>query len=433
MIANAIIQRVNWLMSDLPNNCPGCNQISLNQALTNAQEYNLTTEYSVGEQSININDINLTAILTERIAKLNLEISEHESKIATATNDRVGKSVSLNTCINGCDSLHGIGTPLYGMCFINQCQGYQDEFDELTKEINDNTKSRAEKIAQRDDYQAILDNPNSISDNFSVNLTSIVTDRIAENISYNILQKINTIQKTIERFILQNGRLPRPDEIGDGLLPRMFDNRNNRITINIIIADPLNNNTGYRVVYSGIFSNTMINDLTGFNNRVVSSFRENVAFPLNGYVEQGLSQYDVVIPLSRQVSDFLDEVAQVAQMNANGFDVLLNLRAEHSCTSSNDKEVLYEPNGVGGFNLFQCLQISTVPSNNEWVSLYNSADEIQNDPNLNVHYRDNNRSLSIFSTVSFNGEFAGEYTHQDFNNTTVDKGLTVNGMFLRIR
>lgn len=433
MIADAIIERTNWLLN--PTNCPTCNIIVLNQALTLANGYSFTP-YTIGEQNLSsstaLSVADLIAQLNARVDALQDEIDDINSSITTLSAEQVSVSATLQTCRNNCDSTwSSSGSALVQACYTADCGSYQTRFDELAPLISEKESQILTLQARINEYQNLIANPSLIViEDFSSDLTQLITDRVSENITYGILQKINFLQNNIEEYILFNGRAPNriniiaesaTDIITASWWPKMFDNNGtNNISINVDLNKSV-------VTYSNIFSNRMIDALDRFSMRIVQNFRKNIAFPINGSVIQDVSQFDLIIPLRRDVTRFVREVQQIETLRLSGKDIVVQRRPSNNlCTSSTENRVLYEPDRTGGFDIYQCVAF-VVPLY-RWESIHLISSKNNLDINSSTVYRDTNTTYSIFTSHGSSGELI----YEDLNSTHSQKGILLDGVFRRI-
>ena len=398
---SSVISDINSTASQMLTN--GIGDVSiLNNVISNCNMYS-KSNYTRGESALVSFSSDPIAEINSRMILLNNALSQVEAEINTvaAKISALGEEPPLNPAFDTARLAWNISSASLNLKADNL-------FNERISIINELTR-----------LQGFLDNPETIPENsLTTFMLRLIQNRISENILFKTLSKINTIHSNINKYILDEGRIP--SDIGDitasydnnytyirtddmnNWKPKMFDDENVDISFSEL------NNT---IRYSNIFSNSFVNSLSRFDNEVLNIFKKHILLNTFSTIDT-TNGYDLVIALDLKTINFL---AQVNNINTNN---IMENTNNINCTSGNDNKNLYQPNSNGGFTLFIC-------DDPEWK---NTTPHETDDLNNTITYRDNNQTYSIFSI----NNIAPELYYRDINASSVEKMIIIGGIPTRI-
>jgi len=376
----------------------------LNNVITNCDNYIMNT-YSIGESPF-------ISIGVNQITEINKRIHIINSELITTIDD-------INTTQTKMEEDQATDQMYENMGRATDEEPRKSLLESLATALTTLTElqeSRDSMQAELLMLQSYLDDPASIpEDSFSTFLISLIQNRIAENILYNTITKINLIQRNINKFILNNNNsiINQPDIIETAQTttsyidyqlmgtteelwwPNMFDDESLKVTFTY-------DENNFVVRYSNIFSSTFISSLDSFNINVRNSFIHNIALNLDATID---NNFDLVLPLELNTIKFLG-----AKNN-----IPVNKRFNNVIGCSDNKE-FYRPNQNGGFIFGKCTGIT-----------FNAIHvEDFDDINDTLRYRDTNISYGIFLN-----NIGGDMFYQT-NGTSASKIITQGGNFMRI-
>jgi hypothetical protein len=398
------------------------NTIDISQTIINLNAY-LFTPYTCGEhigvsdeQNITQNIQNLLTAKQTELAQLNITISslstQHSTLLANEPPD--------------------LPFPPYNI----QHDDWELQVDTVFADLTDAQQTQTDLQNEILVLQGYITNPGTIPDDgrFDTYMLEVVGSRIAENIIYQTITKINTLSRYINRYLLEYGfdvgagnPLPRridlinisnfwgADEIHGGWWPQQFNGSTD-------IQFTINTNDGF-IRFSNIFDGGFISSISEFETSVRQMFynstvkRNDVAIDITG------GAFDMIVPLDFRTLAFVEKINEISDLNATvvgDINATVTPNPIPCGVGQNDQQTAFSPNGDGGFTLFYCDSINWETQN----VVVSSETEIQND----TIYRQNNVGFSIFSQQGY----GGEKVYRDLGPGNAQKGLIVNGIYRRI-
>ena len=227
-------------------------------------------------------------------------------------------------------------------------------------------------------------------------LLNTVKHRAYKNVIDDKIQKINILHNYINKYIMDFGQLPNSenirsmdDEVTREWWPKRFntmqdeENPSNEILFSINSANTF-------VRYEGFFENDFEKNVDNID--IVNIFRNSIYISQNMII---LPNLDIIFALNVKTIKFRENVINIENSNLNVYVKKLPSTNPKSCTYGEDTYMTYEPNGIGGFNIYNCKSYKWIRLKHVNLHDYKETSNlIINDTNTNLVFVDENSSHS---------------------------------------